>query len=349
MKLDYRPEDARRTAADWIERVHPDERVAVAAQIEAQIAGPTEASEYEYRRRRADGSHLWVLMRARVVGRDPNGRALRLVGTLIDISERKEAELRIAHLALHDPLTDLPNRSLFRQRLDQALARIQLTPGRIAVLACDLDRFKAVNDTFGHLVGDKLLCLVAARIHASLRAHDSIARLGGDEFAVILADIEGETEAARVCERIIAAIDEPILLDGAAIDIGISIGVALVTSSSAGAEEVFKRADMALYQAKAAGRNTYRLFDAQTHAHSATRSVLDVAMKEAIRRGEFFLVYQPVIDIATNTVTSFEALMRWRHPEQGLIAPAEFIPIAEETGLIQTLAPGRWRKPAAKH
>ena len=339
-RLGYQADPGLRATALWRLVLDPKDRRLFVQLLRAHLDGHSAALEVECRQRRGDGTTFWVLMRARVAGSTGDGRASRIVGTMIDISQRKEAELRVAHMALHDALTDLPNRNQFRLDLDYALAESISAPNRYAVLTCDLDRFKAINDTFGHPAGDRLLCLVAKRIASVLRKGDAIARLGGDEFAMILSDIDDEAAVVLACERIILALSQPIRFEDTTVDIGISLGAALLAGDGTDAEEVFKRADIALYQAKADGRNTYRMFDAETHARSAARSMIALDMREAIRRGDFFLVYQPVVDVISEAVVCFEALMRWRHPVHGLICPTEFIPMAEENGLIVRL--GAW-------
>lgn len=340
VKLGYAADEPIRGGSFCAEAVHPDDHCALRAEIQAHLTGERPAVEVEYRCRCANGSYLWILLRARVADRDSHRRPLRVVGTVMDISRRKEAELHVIHMAHHDALTGLANRALFQLRLTETLDRCRREPCRHAVLACDLDRFKAVNDTFGHLEGDRLLCTVAERICAVLGAGDTVARLGGDEFAVILADLPDEDAIHAACDRIIAAIGEPIPHNGGAIDIAVSIGVALVSGGDASAEEVFRQADTAMYQAKAGGRNTYRLFEANVLTLNSTRGLLALDMKDAIRRGDFFLVYQPVIDVESGAVVSFEALMRWQHPTRGMISPGDFIPVAEETGMIAQL--GAW-------
>ena len=336
--LGYEPEDLVGTTAAAF--CHPDDAAALTEHWSQLTAGREGRFVACLRHRHKAGHYVWIEASVRVL---PDAQAedrITFVATLRDVSARREAEERVRHMALHDALTGLPNRTLFRDRLDQAIAHARRVRTGFAVLACDLDRFKAVNDSLGHPAGDALLRIVAARMRAVLRPYDTIARLGGDEFAVVLTYLDEAREASCLAEQLIAAVSEPIDLDGQSVEVGVSIGLTVAADLDCDPDELFQRADIALYEAKAAGRNTYREFEPDAGARIATRGLLALDMKEAIRRDAFRLAYQPVVDAATGTVVGFEALMRWRHPVQGEIAPGAFIPLAEETGLIVPM--GSW-------
>ena len=262
------------------------------------------------------------------------------VATYEDISERRRAEARIAHMAHHDALTDLPNRVLLRERMENAFARVRRFDETAAIFCLDLDGFKNVNDTLGHLIGDTLLRAVADRLRSFTRETDVVARLGGDEFAILQIGAGEPRSADLLAGRILELISAPYDLDGQQVVLGTSIGIAMAPRDGATPDQLLKNADMALYRAKAAGRGTYRYFEPEMDAELQARRLLEIDLRKALAAGEFELFYQPIINLQSNEVTCCEALLRWRHAERGLVPPDQFIRIAEEIGFINSI--GDW-------
>lgn len=257
-----------------------------------------------------------------------------------DISMRRAAEAGAAELARLDPLTGLPNRLLLRERLEEALARLQRSGEPCALLLVDLDRFKPVNDTLGHPVGDALLMKVADRLRSAVRATDTIARIGGDEFVVLQAAVENIGDAEVLARRLVDLIGRTYMVEGQLLTIGASIGIALAPADGTDANRLLKNADLALYRAKTDGRGTFSFFEPEMDARMQARRQLELDMRQALARRQFELHYQPQLNLENNSLTGCEALLRWRHPERGMVSPVDFIPLAEEIGLIVPI--GEW-------
>ncbi|QZO01434.1 sensor domain-containing protein [Chenggangzhangella methanolivorans] len=336
--LGYDPSEMEPRIGTVEEMIHPDDVERARQLLGSCLKGQTPTFQCEYRLKTKAGGYAWALARGKVVSRSAEGRALRMVGTHIDITRRKQAELQIEHMAHHDALTGLPNRTLFRQKLLAAAVSADRGGRQFAVLACDLDRFKSVNDTRGHAAGDAVLRVVAERLRSALGEHDVAARLGGDEFAVILGRIDRPHDAAVVAQRIVELVGRPIDVDGQVAAVGVSVGVALGQGDPG--DQIFRNADTALYRAKAEGRNVYRFFEPGMDAAFIARNQLEADLQVAARERGFALAYQPIVSLETGRVGGFEALMRWPHPTRGMVSPAEFIPLAEETGLIVQM--GDW-------
>jgi diguanylate cyclase (GGDEF)-like protein/PAS domain S-box-containing protein len=288
---------------------------------------------------RKDGG-MAILRTKKIALLNAEGQAEYLLGVSEDIAERKRAEAQIARLAHYDPLTELPNRVLFQKHLSEALARRVRTGDHLAVHFIDLDRFKTVNDTLGHPLGDALLRVAAERLRGCVREGDTVARLGGDEFAVVQTGLKDMTGATRLASRIVEAMSAPFDLQGHHVVIGASVGVAAAPSDGEDADELLKKADMALYRAKADGRGAFHFFERAMDEQLQARRALELDLRRALQAGEFELFYQPLYNLGDERVTGCEALLRWRHPDRGMVSPADFIPLAEEIGLIVPL--GEW-------
>lgn len=321
-------------------RTHPDDVEAMRRAREEHFAGRTPAYVSEHRVRCKDGTWKWVLSRGAVVSRDAAGRPLRMVGTHTDISERKQTEELIWRQAHFDPLTGLPNRRLFRDRLQAAIERCEREGGKLAVMFVDLDGFKEINDTLGHEKGDQLLVEAASRIRGEVRLIDLAGRLGGDEFTVLVAESPDRRTIDELASRLLSAVNQAFLIDQQQCFVSASIGVSLYPEDATSVGELFKHADQALYAAKDRGRNRTSYF---THdLESATEQRVRIAreLRNALAEGQLSLHFQPIVDLRSGVLRKVEALLRWQHPELGMVSPADFIPVAEQTGLINDI--GDW-------
>ncbi|WP_052050935.1 putative bifunctional diguanylate cyclase/phosphodiesterase [Leptolyngbya sp. KIOST-1] len=347
--LGYSPSELGPARIDtWQRFVHPDDWSRKKLALQRHFEGETPGYDCEFRLRHRQGHWVWVLDRGQVVEWDDAHRPLRMSGTYTDITERRLAEVEHRRVAdqvlfnsLHDALTQLPNRNLLMQRLELAIQRCQRhVRQRFAVLFLDLDNFKVINDSLGHLTGDEVLVVVAQKLRSLIRTTDLAARLGGDEFVLLIEDIDTLKEPLRLVERILQEIQQPLTVSGRDVFLNASVGIVMGGGDYHSPSEPLRDADIAMYRAKAQGRGRYVVFNESMHLKALQRLQLEQELRQAIDQGELVLYYQPIFQLETQAIAGFEALVRWQHPERGFISPDHFIPIAEETGLIVPL--DRW-------
>jgi diguanylate cyclase (GGDEF)-like protein/PAS domain S-box-containing protein len=323
----------------WTEITAPEDRAESRAMTDSMLSGVEDRAHIEKRYLHADGHPVWTSMSARLVRRD-DGEPLHFITQIQDVSAQKDAADALAHQALHDPLTGLPNRTLFTDRLEQALTRARRSGGRLAVVFIDVDRFKVVNDSLGHESGDWLLQQIGARLAQTVRASDSVARFGGDEFVILFDGVADEATAMKLTDRVRGELMRPFSLEGDEdFFTTVSLGVALSEPGS-GAADLVRDADAAMYRAKAAGGGSAELFDSAMRDEAVERLRTERALRRGVLRGELRLHYQPIWSLATGDIEAVEALVRWERPGHGLVAPGGFIGVAEEVGLMQAV--GEW-------
>jgi diguanylate cyclase (GGDEF)-like protein/PAS domain S-box-containing protein len=338
--LGFSDKEVGESPREWLDRVHPDDQPPFRRHLESHLEGDTDQFEFEHRMYNAAGEYIWVLARG-VAVRDDARKAYRMAGSQTDITSRKVAEQQLQHDALHDGLTGLANRVLFMDRLACALADLERrSTQHFTVLFFDLDRFKNVNDSLGHTLGDKLLVGIARRLENFLRPGDTVARLGGDEFAILLNRVDAAAGAIHVADRIQEILGMNFSIDGHEVFVTASIGIAHSATGYANPEEILRDADIAMYRAKAGGKARYEIFDRDMHQSAVTLLKLETELRRAVQRGDFVMHYQPIVSLGHGRIVGFEGLVRWEHPQRGLVSPTQFIAIAEETGLIVPL--GWW-------
>jgi diguanylate cyclase (GGDEF)-like protein/PAS domain S-box-containing protein len=338
--LGYAEHEISDSFSEWEKRVHPDDRSAARAGLQACLDGTTRAYVNEHRLLCKDGNWKWMLARAIVVARDDKQRPLRVTGMMTDITDKRESDEVIWRHANFDTLTGLPNRRLFRDRLDHEVKKAHRTGLPFAVLFIDLDRFKEANDLLGHDIGDVLLGQAAQRISGCVRGADTVARLGGDEFTVIVSELHNDTHVEEIAQKMLATLSDPFHLGDEIVHLSGSIGITLYPTDAATPEDLIRNADQAMYAAKNAGKNQFSYFTRAMQEKAYARLRLSGDLRHALRGGELEVYYQPVVALASDRVCKAEALLRWRHPTLGWVEPAKFIPIAEESGSINEI--GDW-------
>lgn len=318
---------------------HPEDALTDLAIAQSMVAGDSEEKTREKRYRHKSGYYIWVNVTSSMV-READGKPKYYSTVVEDISRRKQVEEQLLHLANHDALTSLPNRSLLLDRLSQALMFAERSGGQVAVMLIDLDRFKNINDSLGHEAGDKIIMEIARRLSASVSAGDTVARLGGDEFVVIRPDVVREDAVVLVAKQILEAMSQPMMIQGHEFYPTGSIGISMFPKDGSDSQALLKNADTAMYRAKDAGRNNFQFYAHEMNSRALDRLTLESGLRRALEREEFVLHYQPQMDLASGRIVGVEALLRWEPPGQAMVFPGDFIPIAEETGLIVPI--GEW-------
>jgi diguanylate cyclase (GGDEF)-like protein/PAS domain S-box-containing protein len=343
--LGYTGDEIGSKPEEWLSRIHPDDIDRVRTSLLGHINRVNGHFEEEHRIRRRDGDYIWVLTRG-LATQNGNGKTCRMAGSLTNIHARKMTEKQLLHDAFHDPLTNLPNRSLFMDRLDRAVTKAKRYEDyQFAVLFLDLDRFKVINDSLGHSSGDQLLVAVGKLLGSCIRSGDSVARLGGDEFVILLERVMDIGDVLEISDRIQTGLRNPFRLQGHKVIVSASIGIVLNDHLYASPEDILRDADIAMYHAKLLGKACHAVFSPAMGRRARARMELENDLRQAFndpkrRKEELSLVYQPIVSLGSGMVEGFETLLRWSHPLRGAIKPDEFIPIAEETGLIHDL--GLW-------